>query len=57
MKYEPDDPIILEHLGDIYYKKGLKGKALFQWERALKLDPKRTEIKEKIRKVRKEIER
>jgi hypothetical protein len=35
----PTDPIINDHLGDIYWMVGREREARFQWERALSLDP------------------
>ena len=32
-----DDPIITDHLGDIYWKVGRQNEARFQWERSLVL--------------------
>ena len=47
----PDDPVIAEHLGDAYAKSNLSDKALRMYELSLKLDPKKTEVKEKIKKL------
>ena len=35
----PTDPIINDHLGDVYWVVGREREARFQWERALSLDP------------------
>ena len=35
----PADPTINEHLGDAYWKIGRRLEAMFQWRRALSLDP------------------
>jgi hypothetical protein len=35
----PTDPIINDHLGDVYWMVGRKREARFQWERALSLEP------------------
>ena len=35
----PADPTINEHLGDAYWKIGRRQEAMFQWRRALSLDP------------------
>jgi Flp pilus assembly protein TadD len=47
----PDDPVIAEHLGDVYAKSNLVDKALRMYELALKLDPKKADLKEKIKKL------
>jgi Flp pilus assembly protein TadD len=44
----PDDPVIAEHLGDAYKETGSVEKAREQYERALQIDPERTEVKEKL---------
>lgn len=36
---EPVDPILTDHLGDIYWSVGRKLEAEFQWHRALSFDP------------------
>ncbi len=43
-----DDPIIREHLGDVYYKKGNFAEAKEQWEISLSLDSAREEVKKKL---------
>ena len=53
----PDDPVIAEHLGDVYAQSNLPEKALRMYELALKLDPKKSELKEKIKKLQKEKKR
>lgn len=35
----PVDPIVTDHLGDIYWQVGRKREAQFQWRRALSFDP------------------
>jgi predicted negative regulator of RcsB-dependent stress response len=35
----PDDPIVNDHLGDVYWKVGRKREARFQWKRAISFDP------------------
>ena len=35
----PVDPIVTDHLGDIYWQVGRKREAKFQWRRALSFDP------------------
>ena len=36
---EPVDPIVTDHLGDVYWAVGRKLEAEFQWHRALSFDP------------------
>ena len=47
--------MVKEHLGDAYLKKGNKKKALELYERALKLDPKKAELKNRIEGMKKEL--
>jgi tetratricopeptide (TPR) repeat protein len=47
-----DDPVIFEHLGDAYFKKGEFIKARESWQKSLGIDPKQTNIKEKIEKLK-----
>lgn len=42
------DPVIYEHLGDIYYELGMKEEARDQWEKSLQLDPKNETLKKKV---------
>ena len=37
-KLSPDDPAILDHLGDAYWRVGRRIEAEFQWKRVLSLD-------------------
>jgi hypothetical protein len=37
---EPVDPIVTDHLGDVYWAVGRRLEAEFQWHRALSFDPK-----------------
>lgn len=46
----PLDPIVTDHLGDIYWQVGRKREAMFQWRRALSFGP---EDKDKTRILRK----
>lgn len=46
----PLDPIVTDHLGDIYWQVGRKREAMFQWRRALSFGP---EDKDKARILRK----
>ena len=47
-KYNTDDSIIREHLGDAYYKKGNFAEAKKQWEISVSLDSTREEVKKKL---------
>jgi tetratricopeptide (TPR) repeat protein len=48
-KAMPDDPTILEHLGDTYQKLGNQEKAKEYWRRALEADPENERIPDKLR--------
>jgi tetratricopeptide (TPR) repeat protein len=49
----PDDPVIHEHLGDIYAKLGLNEKAITAWNRALDCkSPNREAIESKIKQLK-----
>lgn len=43
-----DDPVIFEHLGDVYREIGEKGKAREAWKKALDLDPANERVRGKI---------
>ena len=48
----PVDPIVTDHLGDLYWAVGRQLEAKFQWRRALSFDPElndATRIREKLR--------
>jgi tetratricopeptide (TPR) repeat protein len=45
---ERDDPIVFEHIGDIYLKLDRLSEALGSWQKALALDPKNKKLAEKI---------
>ncbi|MCK4519401.1 MAG: tetratricopeptide repeat protein, partial [Candidatus Omnitrophica bacterium] len=49
-----EDPVIYDHLGDIYYKQGLKDKAKEQWQKSLSIDPDEEKVKEKIERLKDE---
>ena len=51
----PEDPVIREHLGDIYYAKGETEKAVYQWELSLRFDASNTAIEDKIKRAKEEI--
>ncbi len=42
---EPVDPVVTDHLGDVYWSVGRKLEAQFQWRRALSFDPDEKEAK------------
>jgi Tfp pilus assembly protein PilF len=46
-----EDPVVYEHLGDIYLKLGDPEKAKLNWQRALKLDPTLEAVKDKLSKI------
>ncbi|MBM3334714.1 tetratricopeptide repeat protein, partial [Candidatus Sumerlaeota bacterium] len=46
--YSSEDPVLYDHLGDIYAKSGDKEKALENWRQAIRLDPQFEEVKAKI---------
>ncbi len=43
-----EDPVIFEHLGDSYFKMHDLVKARENWEKSLKINPEKTEVKKKI---------
>jgi tetratricopeptide (TPR) repeat protein len=54
--YLPDDPVVREHLGDIYYATGDIYEAVNQWELSLQLNASNSELKEKVKRAKEEIE-
>jgi Tfp pilus assembly protein PilF len=48
-----DDPVIFEHLGDAYFKVQDFTQAKANWEKSLKLEPNKTEVKKKIDNLKK----
>ncbi|HPN66604.1 MAG TPA: tetratricopeptide repeat protein, partial [Candidatus Omnitrophota bacterium] len=44
------DPILYDHLGDAYSKKGLKDKAKECWKKSLELKPDQKQVREKLEK-------
>lgn len=46
------DPVIYDHLGDVYFKLGKHQKADQAWRRALKGDPENQEIEDKLQELR-----
>lgn len=47
-----DDPVIYDHLGEVYLKSGDIENARLNWQKALKLDPKQDKIQEKLEKLK-----
>ncbi len=47
------DPVIYDHLGDAYLKKGTSDKAKSAWEKSLELDSKQEKVREKLEKLQK----
>jgi Tfp pilus assembly protein PilF len=45
------DPVIYEHLGDVFMKLGNRDNAKLNWEKSLKLDSAQEQVKEKLLKV------
>ncbi len=39
MELQPEDPVILDHLGDAYWRVGRLSEARFQWQRSLANKP------------------
>ena len=48
---EPVDPIVTDHLGDVYWMNDRKLEARFQWRRALSFDPTETDKTRILRKL------
>jgi len=46
------DPVILDHLGEVYSKMNLKDLAKESWQKSLKLDANQTKVKEKLEKLK-----
>lgn len=44
-----EDPVIREHLGDVYLRKGMREEARGEWIRSLGLDPKNEKLRNKFR--------
>jgi len=45
-----EDPVIFDHLGDVYFKMGDREKAKLNWQKSLKLKPDQDKVKEKLNK-------
>jgi uncharacterized protein HemY len=52
----PDDPIIVEHLGDIYFDLKMFREAQEAWERSLQLQPESQGVDGKLKKVKSRLE-
>ena len=48
-----EDPVVYDHLGDVYWKKDEAANAKINWQKSLKLDPKQQKVKEKLETLRK----
>jgi Flp pilus assembly protein TadD len=44
VELKPDDPVINEHLGDVYWRVGRTLEAKYQWQQALTLKPDNDQI-------------
>jgi tetratricopeptide (TPR) repeat protein len=51
-KLVPDDPIIQEHLGDIYFRLRRFGDASQAWQRSLSLKPDNAAVQDKLQEIR-----
>jgi tetratricopeptide (TPR) repeat protein len=51
VKLVGDDPVIYEHLGEVYLKQNLAGEAREAWLRSLELDPSNTKLMDRFRTV------
>lgn len=51
------DPVIYDHLGDVYFKLGETENAINSWQESLKLDPGQLKVKEKINKTNKPVKK
>jgi predicted negative regulator of RcsB-dependent stress response len=52
VKLQPVDPIINDHLGDVYWMVGRIREANFQWKRALSFSPSKKEAERIRRKLK-----
>jgi len=52
LKYMPDDAVIRDHLGDVFFAKGEFGKAREEWRVSIDLDPGRKEVSDKLNKLK-----
>ena len=51
MAVVPDDPVIQEHLGDVYFHLRRLQEARQAWEKSLTLKPDNAAVKEKLREI------
>ncbi|MGH7369551.1 MAG: hypothetical protein ACREIN_01525, partial [Candidatus Methylomirabilaceae bacterium] len=51
------DPTIFDHLGDVYFKKGMVREAISEWERSLALDGANEGVRQKVRNARDQLSR
>ncbi len=49
-----EDPVIFDHLGDVYFKLGDKEKAMVNWEKSLQLDGAQDAVKTKLESAKSE---
>src|SRR6059036_731716 len=52
---DQDDPVIVEHIGDAYFRLNRLSEALESWQKALVLDPKNKNLAEKVEGTKKRI--
>ena len=55
LKQNPDNAVVIEHLGDVYLKLGEIEDARSQWKRALDMDEDNERLKTKIENIRHEM--
>ncbi len=48
-----EDPVVFEHLGDVYYKKNQFKEAEEAWKNSLRLDPQNKTVQDKLKKLKK----
>ncbi len=53
VKYLGDDPVIYEHLGEIYHDLGKRDEALRHWKKSLGLNPQNEKVRDKIKSIEK----
>jgi tetratricopeptide (TPR) repeat protein len=50
-----DDPVIFDHLGDVYFKMNQAQKAIENWEKSLRLDSGQGKVKEKLENAKRQL--
>lgn len=50
-----EDPVIFDHLGDVYLAVGDEENSLLYWEKSLKLDPDQAGVREKLDRLQKQL--